>query len=188
MTGLQIRFSGSGGQGLQLAAKILGHAAMLDGKSIAFSQAYEPTARGGLSRADLIVGGGEIDYPLVTALDYVVILDDVAVTASDGLLSSASTALVDVERVTKQPGGGPEVVALRLIGTAREAGNVRAANIVSLGALAARAGIAGHDCLVEAIRQSVRKEFVAFNLEALERGRALLEAPAEKPAPLGACR
>jgi len=69
---LQIRFCGSGGQGLQLSARILADSALHDGWSVAHSQGYEPTSRGGLSRSDVVLSRGLIDYPLVTLLDVLV--------------------------------------------------------------------------------------------------------------------
>ena len=65
---LEIRLSGSGGQGLILAAGILAEALVAEGRSAAQSQSYEPTSRGGLSRSDLVVSDGEADYPLVTCM------------------------------------------------------------------------------------------------------------------------
>ena len=65
----EIRFSGSGGQGLILSARTLATALTLDGKKVAQSQSYEPTSRGGLSRSDLVVAQETVDYPLVTKLD-----------------------------------------------------------------------------------------------------------------------
>ena len=46
---LEMRLSGSGGQGLILAGIILAEAAILDGKLAIQSQSYGPEARGGSS-------------------------------------------------------------------------------------------------------------------------------------------
>ena len=83
---LEIRLSGSGGQGLILAAGILAEAFVSEGRTVAQSQSYEPTSRGGLSRSDLVVSDGEADFPLVSELDYLVVLDQVAVAACSMLL------------------------------------------------------------------------------------------------------
>ena len=52
----EIRFAGSGGQGVILAAVIVGEAAALfeDGLSVVQSQSYGPEARGGKSKARLL--------------------------------------------------------------------------------------------------------------------------------------
>ena len=45
----EVRIAGSGGQGVVLAAQILGKAAVLDGKNAVQTQAYGAEARGSLS-------------------------------------------------------------------------------------------------------------------------------------------
>ena len=85
---LQIRLGGSGGQGLQLCAALLTHALALEGKHVAQSQSYEPTSRGGISRSDIVVGDKTPDYPLVTYLDLLLLLDHLALKPSLPLLLS----------------------------------------------------------------------------------------------------
>ncbi len=83
MDNVEIRFSGSGGQGLILSAKILAAALVEEGNNVAQSQSYEPVSRGGLSRSDLVVTKGEAAYPLSSGLDILMILDGAAVNGSD---------------------------------------------------------------------------------------------------------
>ncbi len=103
MSDFQIRLSGSGGQGLQLAAKVLASAVLIEGKRVAQSQSYEPTSRGGLSRSDLVIGEEAVDYPLVTDLDCLLILDQVAVDGSRDLIRPSTLVLIDSDRVTTAP-------------------------------------------------------------------------------------
>jgi 2-oxoglutarate ferredoxin oxidoreductase subunit gamma len=66
----EFRLSGSGGQGLILAGKILAEAAAIyDGKNATQSQSYGPEARGGSSRSEIIVSDEEIDYPKAVNID-----------------------------------------------------------------------------------------------------------------------
>jgi len=52
----EIRLSGSGGQGIIMAAIILAEAAgVYDGKHVCQSQSYGPEARGGTSKAEVII-------------------------------------------------------------------------------------------------------------------------------------
>ena len=62
---LELRFSGSGGQGILLAAAIVADAAAALGKRVVQTQGYGPAARGGASKAEVIVADDEIDYPEV---------------------------------------------------------------------------------------------------------------------------
>ena len=165
-----IRFAGAGGQGLILCARVLADALAFEGKLVAQSQSYEPTSRGELSRSDIVVGDAAPDYPLVTKLDYLVVLDQVAARASDGLLGAAAQVLIDERNVPEPPRGDFAVHALPLRETALALGNEQATNIVALGALAALSGVCALASLEQAIRARVPEKFRALNLEAAHAG------------------
>jgi len=60
----EIRLSGSGGQGIIMAAIVLAEAAgVYDEKYVCQSQSYGPEARGGTSKAEVIISNQTIDYP-----------------------------------------------------------------------------------------------------------------------------
>jgi 2-oxoglutarate ferredoxin oxidoreductase subunit gamma len=60
----EIRLAGEGGQGMILAGIILAEAAAIyDGKNAVQTQSYGPEARGGASKAEVIIAQGEIDLP-----------------------------------------------------------------------------------------------------------------------------
>ena len=170
MRDFEIRFGGSGGQGLQLSAKLLADALIREGRKVARSQSYEPTSRGGLSRADLVVGTGNIDFPLVTALDYLVLLDQPPVSISLPLLKPGALVIADSRRVTNLPGGDYDVHALPLSETALALGNERVTNIVALGVFAGLAKACGLGALEQAIRNGVPPRFLDLNLQAFARG------------------
>ncbi len=180
-TNFEIRFSGTGGQGLQLSARILAEALNLEGKWVARSQSYEPTSRGGISRSDLVVGSGPVDYPLITKLDYLIVLDQSAVSVSLGLLGRRSVVLADAMRVPEPPKGRFKRHVLRLVETARGLGNERVANIVALGALIGLAEICAYDSLVKAIRDGAPAKLLDLNLEAVAAGHEMT-APARAAA------
>ncbi len=171
---IQVRLSGSGGQGLILSGQVLAAALVLEGKRTAQSQSCEPTSRGGLSRSDLVIGNEIPDYPLVTALDYLVILDDCAAAVSTPVLRPGATVLTDDLHVTEPPSGDFTVHRLPLAETARALGNERATNMVALGALVGLTGICALASLELAVRGGVPKRFVELNLAAVDKGRQLV--------------
>jgi 2-oxoglutarate ferredoxin oxidoreductase subunit gamma len=60
----ELRFSGSGGQGMILAGIIMAEAACIyDEKNAVQSQSYGPESRGGASKAEVVISDGPIDYP-----------------------------------------------------------------------------------------------------------------------------
>ncbi len=172
----QVRLSGSGGQGLILAARILASALVGEGRNIAQSQSYEPVSRGGLSRSDLIISDGEAAFPLADTLDVLLILHGDASRASTGLLNAKSLVLTDSDLVTDPPKGRFKTVSLPFSETARLLGNKRVANIVALGAIAARSDICGAGALEAAIASNTPPKFSRLNVEAFAAGQNLCKA------------
>lgn len=173
MTRTEIRFSGSGGQGLLLSARILAAAVAQIGRTVAQSNAYEPVSRGGLSRSDLVISDGEADYPLARRLDYLLILDAAAADASTHLLDAHSVVLVDAERVPAPPQGAFRTRALPFTETARTLGNPRVTNIVALGALCTLADICPDETLRAAILSMTPVKFEHLNRDAFAAGLGL---------------
>jgi len=172
----EIRFSGAGGQGLQLSAKILASALAGEGRSVAQSQSYEPTSRGGLSRSDLIVSDSATGYPLATDLDYLLILDDAALGASDGVINGDSVVMTDSRRVKSSLKGKTKAQSMPFSEIALGLGNERVANIVALGALIGKSGLCSKETMEKAISAMVPAKFCDLNLEAFGKGLELAES------------
>ena len=167
---LEIRIGGTGGQGLILSAKMLADALASSGRRVAQSQTYEPTSRGGFCNSDLVISDGEVDYPLATALDYLVLLDRLAVKPSWPLLKPRALVIADTRLCPEISAGDYRVHHLPLSRTAIELGSERVANIVALGALAALSGICDRKTLEQAVRAETPKSFLDLNLDALAAG------------------
>lgn len=172
---IEIRLSGSGGQGLILSAKMLSAALAAEGLNVAQSQSYEPTSRGGLSRSDLVASDGEVDYPLVTALDFLVILDRVAASASTSLLKPDAAVIFDSGRVDSPPSGTFNCYPFPLTEVARKAGSGRVANIVALGAMIGVGGPCGRESVEQAVADKAPRGFRDLNLNAFREGLRLGE-------------
>jgi 2-oxoglutarate ferredoxin oxidoreductase subunit gamma len=167
---LEIRIGGTGGQGLILCAKMLADALAATGRRVAQSQTYEPTSRGGFCNSDLVISAGEVDFPLATALDYLVLLDRLAVKPSWPLLKPGALVIADTRLCPELPEGDYRAHHLPLSRTAIDLGSERVANIVALGALAALARICERKALEQAVRAETPKTFLDLNLDALAAG------------------
>ncbi len=170
MAHYEIRLSGSGGQGLLLSGMTLSEALIGEGKLASQSQSYEPTSRGGLSRADLVVSDTAVDYPLVTALDFLLVLDPIAVAASDGLVKDDGIVLIDSGRVPSYPAGPWRLHALPMAAAAQALGNPRATNMVALGAMPALTDLCRRESLEQAMRGRSPKGYLQSNLDAMAQG------------------
>ncbi len=181
-TRVEIRIGGTGGQGLILCAKMLADALAAAGRHVAQSQTYEPTSRGGYCNSDLVISDREVDFPLATALDCLVLLDRMAVKPSWPLLKANALVIADARLCPNLPEGRCDANyrahSLPLTRTAIELGSERVANIVALGALAALTGICGRKALEQTVRANTPKTFLDLNLDALAAGYRLGEETA----------
>lgn len=131
----EIRFAGSGGQGIITAALILAEAAgVYDGRHVCQTQSYGPEARGGSSKADVVVSEGVIDYPRATKLDLLLAMSQAACNAYFPDLKPEGLLIVDATLVDQIPTS--RVVSIPFTRIAREdIGKELAANMVALGAV-----------------------------------------------------
>ncbi|MGB5986341.1 MAG: 2-oxoacid:acceptor oxidoreductase family protein [Desulfobacterales bacterium] len=170
----EVMFAGFGGQGIMLMGKILAEAAMAQGYEVVWIPSYGPEMRGGTAYCTVVVGDRPIGSPIIKSPSHLVAmnrpsLEKFAPTIKPGGVVVINRSLIDIDS------GRDDVieVALPIIEIAKDLGNVRAANIVALGAFVARSEMVSF----EHLRESVRLEFsrkaklIPLNMEALEKGR-----------------
>ena len=166
----EIRLSGSGGQGLILAGVILAEALGIgDHKNVVQSQSYGPEARGGASRADLVVSKEEIYYPKAMKLDLLLAMTQESLDKYYPDLKEGGTLIVDSTMVTQVP--TKNYYGLPFMQLAREEiGIVMVANVVSLGAICEITGIVTKDAIRNAVLARAPRGTEEKNKKALEIG------------------
>jgi 2-oxoglutarate ferredoxin oxidoreductase subunit gamma len=170
MSRYEIRLSGSGGQGLIFAGIILAEAAGIhDGKYVCQTQSYGPEARGGTSKAEVVISDEEIDYPKAIKPDLLLAMNQKSCDAYFFDLKPAGMLIVDSTFVSQLP--TTKAVAIPFTKIAREKlGNEVGANIVALGALAVLSGAVSLSSLEAAVMSRISKGTEDFNRKALELG------------------
>ena len=167
---LEIRLGGVGGQGIALAGTLLGKAAAIyDGKEAVFTQTHGPEARGGASRADVIIGEQPVAYPFVTHPDILAVLFQEAYERFRPALKPDGVLIVDADLVTLHDDDS-EAIRLPAVRVATELGNKLVSNIVLLGYLAGATGAVSREGLEQALRASVAKQHLDIDLAALDAG------------------
>ena len=91
----QMRFAGSGGQGVILASVILAEAAVICGFQAVQSQAYGPEARGGVSKAETVVSKEQIWYSKVLRPDFLLALNQSSLNAYAPSLAEGGVVMID---------------------------------------------------------------------------------------------
>ncbi|MGD9936073.1 MAG: 2-oxoacid:acceptor oxidoreductase family protein [Methanoregulaceae archaeon] len=168
----ELRLSGFGGQGIMLAAVILGRAAvMYDGKDAVQTQVYGPEARGGASMAAVVIDDEPILYPEVTDPDILVIMSQEGFEKYGTSARSDAVMLLDRGLVHSRP-----QCRYHEIPATEDArgvlGKVIVANIVMLGALVASTGVVSREAIERAVLDQVPKGTEDLNLRALRQGYA----------------
>jgi 2-oxoglutarate ferredoxin oxidoreductase subunit gamma len=171
----EVRFSGFGGQGIILAAVILGRAAvMYDNKYAVQTQVYGPEARGGASMSAVIIDDDPILYPKVATPDIYVIMSQEGFDKYGITALGKAEMLVDSTLVHSRP--SCRYIEIPATREARETlGRDIVANIIMLGALVAATGIISRTAIEKAILDSVPKGTEALNIKAMTRGFKLAE-------------
>lgn len=168
----EIRIAGFGGQGVILAAAVIGKAAAIfQGGHATMTQSFGPEARGGSSSAQVILSGEPILYPYITRPDFLVVMSQEAYTRFSPELKPGGILITEQElvRVDKIPTGvrAYGVPATRL---AEELGRKVVLNIVMVGFFGAVTHLLEPDALRQAVADSVPSAMQKLNLQAFDKG------------------
>jgi 2-oxoglutarate ferredoxin oxidoreductase subunit gamma len=168
----EIRIAGFGGQGVILAAIVVGRAAAIEeGAYATMTQSFGPEARGGACSAQVIVSDKPILYPYVTAPDILVVMSQEAYTKFTPELKPGGMLIIeqDLVRISEfKP--GTQVFSVPATRLAEELGKRMVLNVVMVGFFAAVNGLLRPDSLRKAVLDSVPPAFRELNARAFERG------------------
>ncbi|MEA1922435.1 MAG: 2-oxoacid:acceptor oxidoreductase family protein [Pseudomonadota bacterium] len=171
-TKTEIRLAGSGGQGLITAGIILAEAAILDNKNVVQSQSYGPEARGGASRAEIIIAEGPIFFPKATWVDILLAMSQKASDQYSFDLKTGGIFIVDTTYVNQIPTSS--ALAIPISSRTREKfGKELFSNIVALGVICEATKVVSAQALQAAINARVPDGTEKINAEAFAFGRKL---------------
>jgi len=169
----ELRLTGSGGQGLILAGVILAEAALLDGKRAVQSQSYGPEARGGASKAEVIISDSDIDFIKVQKCDMLLCLTQ---AAYDKYGKDFTSVIILDESLNMKYQAPEKVVKIPiLISAAEKLGKPMVSNIVALGAVNGTLNLVSRESLMKAVLSRVPRGTEDLNKRALELGYELVK-------------
>lgn len=170
---LELRLSGSGGQGLILGSIILAQAALNDKNYAVQSQSYGPEARGGMCKAEVIIGKEKIDFAKVEKPDILLALSQ---SALDKYCKEADTIIAD-SSLNIPSTCSNKAIRLPILETAEDVlHSPISANIIAISALNTVTHIVDNDSLEKAVLKYVPKGAKELNHNALVQGRQIASA------------
>jgi 2-oxoglutarate ferredoxin oxidoreductase subunit gamma len=172
----EVRLVGTGGQGMILAGIILAEAAAVGAdKNVAQTQSYGPEARGGASKAEVIISNGQIDYPKVLRADLLLAMSQEACDKYGHEVNPEGWLIVDGDQVKRVPRHLRTVrVPISRIAE-EEIGRKITANIVGLGVIVGLTEVVPREAIAQAVERRAPPGTKEINQQALEAGLALAD-------------
>ncbi len=170
----ELTFAGSGGQGLVLAGIILSETMIRQGKFAVHTQSYGPEARGGSSKSEVVMGDGDIDYPEVLNADLLVAMTQASYDKYRKDVKKGGLIIADTTYVTTVEQEDVNCLSIPISQIcSTDLGDIRCANIMTLGILAGKLGFIEYDALRESVLARLAPKLHDLNIKALEAGYAL---------------
>ena len=172
MSHFEVRIAGMGGQGIIMAAVMIGRAASIfGGKNVTLTQSYGPESRGGACKAEVIVSDERVDYPKVRHPNLIAIMSEEAYQKNISNSNSAATVVIDPDMV--QEDRSYEHARVFRVPAARIAeglGKRIVANMVIVGAIVALTNLVDVAAVEKAIAKYTPRGTEKLNVEAFRRG------------------
>ena len=181
-----IMIVGVGGQGTLLASRILGNVAISEGFDVKVSEVHGMSQRGG-SVVTYVKYGERVYSPIIDQGDADIILAFELLEAYRSLpfLKKGGKIIVNAQEIDPMPvitgameypeniadklGNMVDTTVVDALTAAKEAGNIKAVNVVLIGVLAKTMDIP-YEKWIETIKTTVPPKFLDINLKAFEMG------------------
>jgi 2-oxoglutarate ferredoxin oxidoreductase subunit gamma len=171
----KIIVAGFGGQGVMAIGKLIAYAGMLENKQVTWLPSYGPEMRGGTANCDVIVSDQLIGSPVLTDdATAAIVMNLPSMEKFESHLERGGKFLVNSSLVAKKASREDiEVFYVDANEIAASIGNVKAANMVMLGALIELTEVVNQDSVLQAFTQVFgedKSKFLELNKEALKKG------------------
>ena len=169
----EVMFAGFGGQGIMLSGKIYAVAAMAGGREVIWIPSYGPEMRGGTAYCTVVIADRPIGSPIISSPGHLVVMNRPSLEKFASIMKPKGVCMVNSSLIPiRTERDDIQEVRVACNDLAIEMGNPRVANIIALGAFAARCDLVDFELVREAVRENFEKKpkLIPLNMEALERG------------------
>ncbi|MFV0353037.1 MAG: 2-oxoacid:acceptor oxidoreductase family protein [Oscillospiraceae bacterium] len=176
----KIIIAGQGGQGALRIGQMIAYAAMSEGKETTWLPSYGAEMRGGTANCSVIVAGGLIASPIISAPNYCIVMNRPSLLKFESWVQPGGALIVDSsmasDPVTRTDISVYEVPADTI---AEEEGNSRGTNMVLLGVYLALSGNVELSSVFEVIDNSFtgrKAKYADSNKRLVQRGYDFVKA------------
>jgi 2-oxoglutarate ferredoxin oxidoreductase subunit gamma len=170
----RIVIAGFGGQGIVRIGTVIARAAVIENMNVIGMVSYGAEMRGGTANATVVISDDEIFNPFVSCPDMAIILNQPSLDRFEPLIEKNGLVLLNTSMIKRDP-ERTDLNCIKVDATkiAHEVGNLRVANIVSVGAFIEHTNLLSMDSVEQAIKDlfsSKNPKLVEINLKALHTG------------------
>jgi Pyruvate/2-oxoacid:ferredoxin oxidoreductase gamma subunit len=177
----EILMTGIGGQGIQLAARILAEAANQEGRNVMHFGVYGGMIRGGPSDCTIVASTDEILAPPIVEEAWALIAMHGGSLAATLRKVRPSGVVLSNSTLLSPPPARRDLLVMEVPATrlAEEAGKIVGASMVALGAFAEATGFVSDEALIAAMKAAIpphRQALIEFNRGCIARGAEYVRA------------
>lgn len=171
----EIVFAGFGGQGVLLAGQVVTYAGMEEGKYVSWFPSYGPEMRGGTASCSVVVSDEEIASPVVLRPDVAVVMNRPSMEKFEEAVKPGGTLIMNSDLIEIEP-TRTDITVIRVPANtlAEEAGTIKAANMVALGAFNHCANVVDDTTIIASLARIMgekKKHLIPTNEKALQLGK-----------------
>jgi len=158
-----------------LAGRLLAQAAMKAGKEVTFMPSYGAEVRGGTANCTVVISESRIACPVVDRADSVIAMNNASLEKFGPRVKPGGLLVFNSSLIAQPPNLSEaiEVLAVPANELAGELGNIRAANMVALGAYLELRAVLSPEAVVQSLPDVLAKRYhdmLAVNIEAIRSG------------------
>ena len=167
--------AGFGGQGVMSMGQLLAYAGMIEDKHVSWLPSYGPEMRGGTANCGVTVSDEEIGSPIITNdADIAIVMNLPSLIKFEKDVKPGGKIFVNSSLIEKKVERTDiEVYYIDANKIAADIGNIKAANLVMLGAVLKSTPIVDIESILEAFKKvfgTSKERFIPQNREALVKG------------------
>jgi 2-oxoglutarate ferredoxin oxidoreductase subunit gamma len=165
--------AGFGGQGVLSMGLNLAQAAFQEGKNVTFLPAYGAEIRGGTANCTVAISDEEIASPVASSPEFLVAMNRPSLVRFQNRVQSGGIFFINASLMEANVSRGDvDIVEVRANHIAEELGNAKVANMVMLGAFAAKTNLVSLSSLIDAMKETLtgKKRLIPINEHALRKG------------------
>jgi len=169
----EIIIAGFGGQGVLLAGTILAQSAMEEGLNTTWFPSYGAEMRGGTANSTVIISDDEIGSPIAFNPSGLIALNALSLDKFLPKMSEKAVIIANSSIINKDDYKNKNIIFIPISEIAdKEIGNIKAANMVAVGALVKVLNVPALENVLNAVKTAFAKKegLVELNIKAVKAG------------------